>query len=141
MKKLYRPLIFISLFGLFFLQSCIEEGTDPFGDPVEKFLGNWRAEETSTVFGPGFVYPVTISRNPSNSAEILISNFYYQGNDIKARALVVGNSLTIMRQKICDDTIEIQGTGTFSDGRVNLNYTANTGADLDNVTAIYKRPE
>ena len=140
MKKSYKYLVLLSFLAMFLFQGCVDELLDdPFADPVEKFLGNWRAEESSTVYGQGYVYTVVISRNPQNSSEILISNFYYQGVHEKARALVTGNTLTIMRQKICDNTIEIQGSGTLSGGRINLQYTADDGADLDQVTAVYTK--
>lgn len=139
MKKPYRLLLLMPLVCLFLLQACIDEmGDDPFADPVLKFLGEWKAEESTTIYGQAH-YKVTITRNPSNFSEVLISNFYLQGDDIKARALVTGNVLTIMRQKICDDTIEINGTGTYIQGRIQLQYTAHTGADLDQVTAVYTR--
>jgi hypothetical protein len=86
------------------------------------------------------VYDVSIARNPSNSTEILISNFYMQGWNERARALVTGNSLTILEQAICDGSILIKGSGQFSGGRITLTYTANDGADLDHVSATYSRP-
>lgn len=141
MKKPFNFLLLLCLVLVLAFQACIDEnGDDPFADPVDKFLGSWRADESSTVYGDGYVYTVTITRNPSNSAEVLISNFYYQGVDIQARALVTSNTLTIIRQLICDDSIEIQGTGVYSNGVVNLEYTADTGADLDQVTAVYSKP-
>jgi hypothetical protein len=139
MKRKKITLGFLLIFLLGFFAACTDAFEDPFADPVEKYLGNWKATETSTVFGPGYVYNVTITRNPSNSTEVLISNFYMQGVQEKARALVTGNSLTILEQTICDGSIEIKGNGQFSAGRITLNYTAFDGADLDNVSATYTR--
>lgn len=132
------PIFLLILFAGFFT-SCIDEIDDPFADPVEKYLGNWKASESSTLYGPGYVYDVSITRNPSNSNEILISNFYMQGWNEKARALVTGNSITILEQAICDGSILIKGNGQFSGGRITLTYTADDGADLDNVSATYTR--
>jgi hypothetical protein len=140
MKRNKITLGFLLIFSLGFFAACTDEFEDPFADPVEKYLGNWKATETSTVFGPGYVYDVTITRNPANSNEVLISNFYMQGVQEKARALVTGNSLTILEQTICNGSIVIKGNGQFSAGRIILNYTAFDGADLDNVSATYTRP-
>ncbi len=141
MKKSLKVFLVISAVSLLFFTACDDDnGFDPFGDPVEKFLGEWQCEESSTVYGDGYNFQVIITRNPDNSAEILMANFYHQGFDVKARALVVGNNLTIPRQGICDDTIEIQGSGTYKNGEVNMAYTANDGADIDEVTARLYKP-
>ncbi len=138
MKATKVLFLFISL-TLFF--SC-EETTDviPDADPLDKFLGEWKCAEDSEVYGSGYVFDVKITRNPDNSSEILIANFYHQGMNEKARAMVVRNSLIIMKQTICDDTIEIEGSGRYADGEVNMEYTAFDGADLDNVVARLYRP-
>ncbi|MFO7977135.1 MAG: hypothetical protein R6U64_00630 [Bacteroidales bacterium] len=141
MKKYYRLLLLPLAFSLFLMQGCIDElGEDPFADPMEKFLGTWNVEESSTIYGDGFVYTVSITPNPQNSSEVLISNFYYQGDNVQARALIAGNVITIIEQSICDDSIIVKGSGTWISGRINLQYTANTGADLDEVSAVYTRP-
>lgn len=135
--KLTSLLLFLLFAGFF--ASCTDDWDDILADPVDKFLGNWKANEMSSVYGGPYVYNVTIARNPGNSAEILISNFYMQGWNEKARALVTGNSFTIMQQTICDGTITIKGSGQFSGGKITLTYSANDGADLDNVTATYEK--
>lgn len=117
----------------------MDEIEDPFGDPVDKYLGDWKATETSILYGSGYVYDVTIIRNSSNSLEILISNFYMQGVQERARALVTGNNLTMVEQTICDGTITIEGSGHYISGKIELTYTALDGADLDQVTAVYVR--
>lgn len=130
----------MTILSPFLFTSCIEDDDDPFSDPVDKFLGSWKANESSTLYGGPFVYDVSITRNPTNSAEILISNFYMQGPNEKARALVTGNILTIMEQTICNGSITIKGSGQYLAGKITLNYTTNDGADLDHVTATYQRP-
>lgn len=139
MKRYKLTPVFLLIFFAGFFSSCIDEIDDPFADPIEKYLGSWKASESSTLFGPGYVYDVSIARNPSNSTEIMISNFYMQGVNERARALVTGNSLTILEQAICDGSILIKGSGQFSGGRITLNYTADDGADLDHVSATYSR--
>ncbi|HSV77102.1 MAG TPA: hypothetical protein VLH37_08755 [Bacteroidales bacterium] len=119
---------------------CAEEFDDPFADPVDKFLGNWKATESSQVFGSGYVYDVNISRIPGRFSEVYIRNFYMQGQDQRASALITGNNLNISQQTIANGTITIRGSGQFSAGVITLNYTAHSGADLDVVTAVLRRP-
>jgi len=141
MKKNSKLLLLILLGFLFSFTSCIDEDLDGlFGDPVEKFLGTWQCEEEGSITGGGWNYQVIITRNPQNSAEILIQNFNLQGNSERARALITGNNMTIPTQMICDDTIEIKGSGTYSNGQVNFNYSTNDGATLENFTGRFYKP-
>lgn len=139
MKTLPKMTCLLYFISFFLLTSCMDEIEDPFGDPVDKYLGDWKATETSILYGSGYVYDVTIIRNSSNSLEILISNFYMQGVQERARALVTGNNLTMVEQTICDGTITIEGSGHYISGKIELTYTALDGADLDQVTAVYVR--
>ncbi len=143
MENKSRYLFFVLLTATIAFTSCEEDDLDDlFGDPVEKFLGTWKCEEEGTETGSGWVYDVTIIRNPDNSSEILIRNFYLQGDNEKARALITGNTLTIPNQRICDDTMEIQGSGSYdtSKDEIYLNYSTNDGATEDIVTARYFKP-
>lgn len=121
------------------LHSCTDDFfDDPNTDPVDKFLGNWVVNETSLLFGQS-TYNVTIERNPDNTSEVIIKNFYHEGYSEFAKALVTSNTLTVYQQTICENSKTISGTGTFSGGTINFTYTVNDGADLDNVTAVYTK--
>lgn len=138
MKKYTRLLYLLFFTSLIMFSSCEEENLDDlFGDPVEKFLGTWKCEETGDVNGYFGPFNVEVIRNPENSAEVLIKNFNYQGMDVSARAIVAGNSITLPRQKICDDTIEIQGSGNYNNEEFTINYTTNDGADEENIDARF----
>jgi len=134
------PLGLVLFVSMFLTGGCAGEFEDTFADPVEKFLGNWKATESSKVFGAGYVYDVNISRIPGRFSEVNIQNFYMQGPDQKARALITGNNLTISEQTIANGSITIRGSGQISAGVITMNYTAHSGADLDVVTAILRRP-
>lgn len=138
---------FTRIFPVFLLVSMVvftacedDDLDDLFGDPVERFLGNWKCEETGDLNGYFGPFDVRIVRNPNNSAEVFIQNFNYQGMNESARAIIAGNTITIPRQKICDDTIEIRGSGTFSNGQINMTYTTNDGADEENIVARFFKP-
>jgi hypothetical protein len=134
-KKILLPAIFILL--LLSVTSCLEEDMDFFGDPVEKFLGTWKCVEKGDLNGTFGPFNVQIVRNPDNSAEVLIKNINYQGIAESARAIISGNLISIPRQKICDNTIEIIGSGTFSSGEFTINYKTNDGADEENISARF----
>lgn len=123
--------------------SCEVEDDEIDIDPVEKFIGKWKCEEDSELYGPGYNYDVIIERNPDHSTEVIITNFYMQGFEETAIALVVGSSLYIEEQGICDDTIFIEGSGSYNKEKqeIKLTYTANDGADIDNVSARYYNRE
>ncbi len=141
MKQISRLLPFVVLGLMLTFVSCEDDSfDDPFADPVEKFLGTWKCNEEEVPPEGLWVYDVVIIRNPQNSSEILITNFNLQGSSERARALIAGNSLSIPTQLICDDTIEIRGNGSYSNGEINLTYTSNDGADLKNFTARYFKP-
>ncbi len=141
MNKITRFLTFLLIASALFLHSCIpDDFDDNTDDPIEKFLGNWKCEETGDINGYFGPFNVEVVKNPNNSAEVLIRNFNYQGINIAARAIIAGNSIGIPKQLICDDTIEIIGSGTFRNGEFILNYSTNDGADLENIKArFFKR--
>ena len=134
--RIAMPLILfaIAFFALVF-SSCEPEDLEA----RNKFIGRWIVSETSSHYGgPPMSFTVNIKASPDDPDEIIISNFYNMNVD--AYAYVTGNNVTIPRQLICDDTIEVQGSGSYqSNGEVHLNYTTNDGAVEDNLTAILKK--
>ncbi len=108
-------------------------------DSRDKFIGKWRVSESSEYYGPpAMSYTVDIKEGELDEDEIIISNFYNMNVD--AYAFVSGNNITIPRQLICDDTIEIEGSGNYTNNEIHLSYSANDGAVLDNLTAILTKP-
>jgi hypothetical protein len=136
-KSPFLSLIVVTFLAISFT-SCEEDDLDGmFGDPVENFLGTWNCFETGDIFGDFGPFTVQIIRNSENSSEVLIKNFNYQGMDVSARAIIAGNTITIPRQGICDDTIEVKGSGIMENGEININYTTDDGADLENIVARF----
>ncbi|MFW5757326.1 MAG: hypothetical protein ACOC4J_04855 [Bacteroidota bacterium] len=139
--KNYKSLLFIFLLlSLLNFTSCTDEIDELIPeDATAKFLGTWTCQETGDGMNSDLnVYTLNITRNPSNKAEVLISNF----NQLQetAIALVVSNSIFIESQKILNGTITIEGEGVFSNGEILLNYSVDDGADLENFTARYYKP-
>lgn len=141
MKTHTKYLYLVLLLSLACFTSCEEDDTEGmFDDPVDKFLGSWKCFEEGDLHGSFGPFDVQIIRNEENSAEVLIRNFNYQGHSEYARAIIAGNNISIPRQRICDDTIEIHGSGAFSNGEINISYTTNDGADEENIQARFYRP-
>jgi len=141
MKANYKIILLITTCLLLTFVSCEDILVDdPFADPLEKFLGTWKAHETKDPPDGLWVYDVVISRNPQNSTEILISNFNLQGSSERARAMITGNILIIPAQYICNNTIRIEGSGSYRNGEITLSYTTNDGADLKRFSARYFKP-
>jgi hypothetical protein len=139
MKKrnlLIKLLMTLSIGVILFSTSC-ELDNDPItSDPRDNFTGTWTVNETSSLYGTNN-YTVTISYDPNNSTQVLISNFYHFGMEFNAYAITTINSITIPQQEVCNHNV--QGTGQRDKNKITWNYTVNDGADLDQVSAVYTK--
>jgi len=101
--------------------SCIpvDEDINP-DDPVDKFLGTWSVSESCRRGN----YSVDISRDPSNSAQVLLDNFGNPGPGYDpAVGLVVSNSIHVYSQSIGEGWT-VSGKGTYqSDGTIEWDFT------------------
>jgi hypothetical protein len=82
-------------------------------------------------------YEVQITASPTNSAEVIINNFYNTG--IKPFAVITTSTITCPVQSFPSQQITINGAGTYSSEKINWVYYVNDGADLDTITAVYSR--
>ena len=100
--------------------SCSPEDdvfVDP-GDDRDKFVGVWSVSESCFKSN----YTVTISNDPSNSAQVLLANFGNPGPSYPAAVgLVAGSKIFVTNQTIGDGWT-ISGTGTLSDPN-SINWT------------------
>jgi hypothetical protein len=115
--------IFLIVVGILALHvpAClpIDEDVDP-DDPVAKFLGVWKVNETCSRMN----YNVEILQDPGNSAQVLIYNFGNPGTGYDpAVGLVVSNTINVFAQTIGEGWT-VNGTGTYqSGGNISWNYT------------------
>lgn len=130
--------VYSFLFFVILLTSCIED-TDPLNplDDRDAFLGVWNVTETCN----RIPYQVTIIKDPSNSSQVIIKNFWLIGPNEKAPyAIVAGSSIVIPQQYINnDENTEVKGSGVLNKETIEWEYTANDGADLWTCVATYKR--
>ena len=137
--KRFFCLVFVPVIVITIL-SCAEEDNDDLIDDRNKFIGTWNVNETCTRDS----YSVEIIKDPSNSSQVIIKNFWLIGSHEKAPyAIVAGNNINIPKQQMCDNGAnEVSGSGTLSKNEkiINWDYTVNDGADLHNCSATYEKP-
>lgn len=129
---------FVNLFiVLLFLFACEEDDPLNFGDDRDAFLGKWNVVESCSKDA----YSVNIVKDPSNSAQVLITNFWNTGNcNEAAYAIVAGESLFIPNQLFCDNAFKTDGGGDLNKEKITMSYNINDGADLFSCQATYSRP-
>ena len=122
----------------FLILSCTE-GTDDINpqDDRDVFLGTWNVNETCN----RIPYQVTITKDPTNSSQVIINNFWLIGPEEKALyAIVAGSNIVIPQQNIYNDEKTIvKGSGNMNKNTIEWEYTVNDGADLYNCTATYEK--
>ena len=137
MEKLNRLLILTTLLIISTLPGCVIDEEDPNADPRDKFLGTWKVDETCSRMN----YTVTISYDPSNSTQVLISNFGNPGSGYNpAVGFVVGNDIYISSQTI-GPSWTASGEGTYNGGNetIGWTYSLKIGGNLFQCNALYSR--
>lgn len=103
-------------------------------------VGKWDVSEDSQYFKKsvsGF-YRVDIMKDPSDTAYILVKNFYELKDNMRAR--VDGLDISIPRQRL--DGYYVNGFGRVSSGKNKIDwfyYVDFTDGDIDTVSAVYTR--
>ncbi|MBM3435798.1 MAG: hypothetical protein FJY07_06230 [Bacteroidetes bacterium] len=138
LKMAKNRLYILNLAVLFVLglQSCTEDDLINPVDDRQAFIGTWNVTETCVKDA----YTVTIEADPSNSAQVIINNFWLIGFQEKPPyAIVAGSSITIPNQTMCNDgSNTVSGSGLLKNGKIEWDYTVNDGADLFTCSAIYE---
>lgn len=128
--KIYLPALMFLVILVF--GSCAPTEDDDL-NPIDKFIGTWNVSDQAARLN----YQVTISANPLNSSEVLLSNFA----DLNQTAvgLVVGNTLVIDNQSM-GGNFTVNGSGTYvSDTKLTFNYQLNDGIDTESRSAIFTK--
>jgi len=139
MKFLNFRYIFYTIFLSALIISCTEG--DDLINPIEDrdaYLGTWNVNETCS----RDVYTVVIEKDPTNSSQVIIKNFWLIGYQEKPPyAIVAGSTITIPQQSMCDDGSNIvSGSGSLVKNDITWDYTVNDGADLYKCNATYSNP-
>lgn len=81
------------------------------GDDRDKFCGSWNVSETCFKTN----YTVSISKDPSNSAQVLLLNFGNPGPGYNAAVGLVAGSKIFVASQIIGDDWTVSGTATLID--------------------------
>lgn len=128
----YFLLLFLAVILVFSACDEVIDDDDPTVEDREKFLGNWETTETSTLYPQPITFQISIEED-MNSSQIRLYNIYQLGTDVYAYAVVTGSSFTIPEQTV--NNMIIEGYASLDgENKINIDYSVNDGADLDDVT-------
>ena len=131
----------ISVFGLLMtilmLGACDtsdDNNPSPVPDTRDKFVGEWAVN--NEVCGKG-KYLATISKDPSNSAQVLIHNFAFSNAGKPDTAVVAGSSIVVYQQTNSEGW-QIEGNGLYSSiETIEWSYSLLISGTLENCTCTY----
>ncbi len=116
-----------------------EVDNDNSGDPRDNIVDTWRSTEISALYGKS-IYLVDIAKEPLDSTEVVLSNFYNLGIDTEVKGALNGYKIYISAQVVNGNEISGEGTivGDFS--VINFVYEVKDGSgETDNVSAEFHR--
>jgi hypothetical protein len=139
MKTILSLSLFVSTLVILIVSACEPVDGDPVSDdPRDAYVGEWQFIE-SFKSTEGQSYLVTITKDPSNSSQILLANFGNPGsNDIYAVGLVTASQVVISQQKLVNSSWVVQGAGSFSNvskTAMNWAFSITAGGSKDDYTA------
>ena len=139
-KTLLRKLSFLA--ALSALLFACEPEPDPNYELRDEYLGTWICNESSSLYGNS-TYEVNISKSSTGIGYIQIANFYNEGDTCQVDVEVFDNSLVMEQQTVQGNSAQFifQGSGSSEThySSFNLIYTANDGAQSDDVSASFSR--
>ena len=121
--------IFI-LFAITVFTGCEKTDTEVPTSDRDKFLGTWSAQSTGS--GGTRNFQLTITASNSAPDQVIMQNFDFAGTNTYIPAVISGNSLTIIRTVVSNETYE--GTGNYSSGNLNFNFTVDDGQTVESRT-------
>jgi hypothetical protein len=127
MKK-YLNLLVVAIYVLI-ISGCEPDNTDgPDTDVRDKYLGTWIFTEGSANRGINATYTVVISKDPSNSSQVLLSNFGGSGVN-NTYGIATSSRITIPLQTIDSDWV-VDGSGSLTNSStMSWTYSINDGSD------------
>jgi hypothetical protein len=129
---------------LFLLAMCLLPACDtaddnnpsPVPDARDKFTGTWQVNDENCGKGK---YVVSIAKDQSNSAQVLISNFAFSNTSQPDTAIIAGSSIVVFKQKNSEGW-SIEGSGFYkSNGSIEWTYTLIISGFQESCTATYVR--
>ena len=113
-----------ALVSIMMVTSCAEESAEPDlpGADRDKYVGSWLCKE-SVNGNQVAAFTINIQKVGQNDS-VKVFNFSNVGSGDYAIWLISGNSITIPAQTVAG--VDFGGTGFYSSGDLDLNYTSDT---------------
>ncbi len=116
-----------------------ENGSDNGDDPRDNIVDTWRSTEISAIYGKSN-YLVDISKEPLDSTEIVLSNFYNLGIDTEIKGVLNGYKIYISVQVVNGNELSGEGTISGDFNVITFVYEVKDGSgETDNVSAEFDR--
>jgi len=132
-KTIAKLLLLAFLFSA--LAGCNPEKDDDFSLPRDKYVGSWLCQDAD---GAGYI--ANISSDPSNSAQVIVKNFFdLRGN---VTAIVTDESITVPNQKMqgIPGTYWCEGFGSLTKkGGIYIIYWSKYAVNNDETTSTYTK--
>jgi hypothetical protein len=142
MKTTFRFFIIMAALSGLLLPAC-EPVDDPNGgdDARDPYVGVWQfIENKKSTEGQSYI--VTISKDPSNSSQVLLENFGNPGTqDVVVTGMVTTNQIVISSQSLSNGWI-IEGSGKISNSaktEMTWTYSLIAGGDKEYYSATASR--
>ena len=136
MNTLLKFKLFFLFVAILAISSCNPD-ENAVVDQRDKFLGTWNCTETSSQNPTAITFSVSIAKNELTENEISLSNFYHLGFDQKSNIAVSYSDLSIPSQVVCN--LNVNGSGAYTQSKINMIYYVNDGADIDTVNALLSK--
>lgn len=122
MNSKIKLLIILLITSVIFNACTDDDPADPNipGSDRDKYVGSWLCKETIPGTAPN-TFTINIQKHGDDDT-LYVYNFNNLGSPFYAVWLISGNSVTIPNQTITQ--VSIGGSGFFSNGKINLNYSS-----------------
>jgi hypothetical protein len=115
------------------ISSCTDDDLMEEDDYIQQYVGTWSVNDQPARIN----YDVTIIAKPSNSSEIIMTNFANLGTS--ASALVIGNSLVIELQDLGSE-YTVSGSGIYVNSKkLEFSFELINGIESESRTALFSR--
>jgi hypothetical protein len=131
MKSTLRLFFLLAAFSGLLLTGCEpveEENTSD--DPRDPYIGVWQFVELKSSDGQSYI--VTITKDPKNSAQVILENFGNPGSsEIEVTGIVTSNQIVVSSQSLSNGWV-VEGSGKISNPTktsMTWNYAITAGGD------------
>ncbi len=113
-----------------------DNNPSPVPDVRDKYIGQWNVN--NEICGKG-KYLVSIRKDPSNTAQVLLVNFAFSNNIEPDTAIVTSSSIVVYKQKNSEGWT-VEGNGIYkNDESIAWNYMLTISGYQENCTCTYKK--